>query len=156
MAANPNWPRWFFASFSKHFESKRAGVKFFVEGDDNDTASFADYFEFRFNGPYSWETSKDFWHFQVTINILIISKRSDRSMHILHTNAGIMLAAFEKSISMFRFGTGVDDDGEFLGCMQLVTNKDNSINIDHLGQVNPDVKEMQAMVQGTYCMYLEV
>ena len=156
MAANKNWTRWIFASLTKHFDSKRDGVKLFIEGDDNDTATHSDYFEFRMNGPYLWEKSKDWWEFQVTLNLLVVHKRNDRSTHLFHSNVGIVVAAFEKAIGVFRFGEGQDDDGELLGCMQLVTDKENPIQVDHLGQVSPDVKEMQAMVQGTYCMYLEV
>lgn len=156
MAANPNWPRWIFASFTKHFDSKRNSITLFIEGDDNDTAPLSDYFEFRLNGPYMWERSKDWWEIQVTINILVVHKRNDRSIHTLHDNIGIMVAAFEKAIGMFRYGTGLSDNNERFGCMQLVTDKDNSIQVDHFGQVNADVKEMQAMVQGTYCMYLGV
>lgn len=155
MAANKNWARWIFASFSKHFDSKKDGVEMFIEGDDPKTADLRDYFEFRMNGPYMKETSKDWWEFQVTINILVVHKMGS-NIHTLHANVGKMVAAFEKAISMFRYGSGADDDNQRLGCMQLITDKDNAIQVDHLGQVNPDIKEMQAMVSGTYCMYLEV
>jgi hypothetical protein len=156
LSANPHWARWIFASLSKHFESKRDGVKFFIEGDDSSTAAHSDYFEFRTNGPYFSEKSKDWWDIQVTVNVLVVHKRSDVSIHTFHANLGKMVAAFEKSISVFRFGTGPDDNQERLGCLQLLVDKENSIQVDHFGQVSPDTKEMQCMVQGTYCMYLEV
>jgi len=157
MAVDKNWARWIFASFTKHFDSKREGITLFIEGDDAKTADLSDYFEFRLNGPYLWERSKNWWEIQVTINILVVHKRNDNSIHTLHTNVGIMMAAFEKAIKMYKFGTGVDDDESMLGCMQIITDKDNpSPQVDHLGQVNPDVKEMQSMVQASYCMYLEV
>lgn len=156
MPPDKNWPRWIFASFTKHFDSKKQGIKMFVEGSDYDTASESNYFEFRANGPYMWEKSKDWWEFQVTINILVVHKRNEKSIHTLYNTIGVVAAAFEKGIGMFRFGDGDDDDSVKFGCMQLCTDKDNAIQIDHLGPVNADVKEMQAMVQATYYMQLEV
>ncbi len=156
MAANKNWTRWIFASFTKHFDSMKDGVHLFIEGDDNNTVERTDYFEFRMNGPHLSEESKDWWKIQVTVNILIVHKMNNRSTHDFHTNIGKMVAAFTKSVGMFRFGTGLDDDNQLFGCMQIMTDKDHAIQVEHLGQVNPDIKEMQAMVQGSYCMYLEV
>lgn len=156
MAANANWPRWIFASLTTWFESQRAGVKLFIEGDDHDTADLADYFEFRMNGPHMWEKSKDFWEFQVTINILVVHKMDAVSIHTFHANIGKMVAAFVNGIIMYRFGEGNEDDQQPFGCMQLMTSKADAVQVDHLGQVKSEIKEMQAMVQGTYCMYLEV
>lgn len=156
MAADKNWPRWIFASFSKWFDAAKDGVPMFIEGDDYVTADLPDYFEFRTNGPHFWEQSKDFWQFQIIINILVVHKKNATSIHTLHANTGKMIAAFQNSVPMFRFGSGLDDDSQQFGCMQLMTDAKNVIQIDQLGQVKPEIKEMQAMVQGTYCMYLEV
>jgi hypothetical protein len=156
MAADSNWPRWIFASLTSWFDSQRAGVDMFIEGDDHDTADLADYFEFRMNGPHMREWSKDFWEFQVTVNILVVHKLDAVSIHTFHANIGKMTAAFVNGITMFRYGTGGGDDQQSFGCMQLMTTKADAVQVDHLGQMKPEIKEMQAMVQGTYCMYLEV
>lgn len=153
MAANKHWPRWILASFSKWFDDHREGIEMYVEGDDPNTAALSDYFEFRTNGPMMEEFSKGFWRLDVVVNLLVVSKRNDRSTHTLPTNLGILSAAFETNIPVYKFGNGVDDDRTvLLGCMVLV----DTIEVSQLGQVAPDIKELQAMVQGHYRMFIEV
>ena len=152
MAANKNWPRWIFASLTKWFDDHRDGVEMYVEGDDANLSALADYIEFRFNGPMMEESSKGWWRIDVIINILVVSKRNDRSLHTLPTNLGKVAAAFTTNIPIYKFGNNVDDNRtELLGCMTLF----DSIEITQLGQVEPNVKELQAMVQGHYRMHIE-
>lgn len=152
MAANKHWPRWIFASLTKWFDDHKSGVFMYVEGDDADTGGQQDYFEFRMNGPICEESSKGWWRFDVMINILVVSKRNNTSTHTIYSNVGVVAAAFETNIPIYKFGNGVDDDREeLLGCMVLV----DTIEITHLGQVNPDLKEQQSMVEGHYRMFIE-
>jgi hypothetical protein len=51
---------------------------------------------------------------------------------------------------------GVDDPNVQIGVMQRVMVDKQDIAINHIGQINPDTKEMQAMVEGYYCMTLEL
>lgn len=157
MSLNQHWPRWVFASFSKWFQDLRQGVDFFVEGEDRDTDNLQNYFEFRMNGPVSTEISKNYWKLEAVVNILVVSKQDLRSIHTIHTNVGIAAAAFTKCLPMKRYGnTGIWDDQETFGVMQLTTYEGEAIKITHIGQINPEVKAMQSMVQGYYCMLLEV
>lgn len=156
MSLNKHWPRWVFASFSKWFADNRQGVELFVEGEDRDTDGFENYFEFRMNGPVITEFSGE-WKLEAVINILIVSKQNVRNIHTLHTNVGIAAAAFAKCIPMYKYGnTGAHDDQTQFGVMQLTTYEGEQVKITHIGQVNPEVKAMQSMVQGYYCMRLEV
>lgn len=124
----------------------------YIEGDDANLTGLGDYIEFRANGPMLEESSKGWWRVDVIINILIVSKRNDRSLHTLPTNIGKVAAAFTTNIPIYKFGnTGDDDRTELLGCMTLF----DSIDITQLGQVSPDIKELQAMVQGHYRMFIE-
>jgi hypothetical protein len=157
MSMNQHWPRWVFASFSKWFSDLRQGIDFFVEGEDQKTENLTNYFEFRMNGPVCTEISKDYWKLEAVINILIVSKQNVTSIHTLHRNVGIAAAAFTKCVPMKRYGNTpiVDDQAQF-GVMQLTTYEGEQIKITHIGQINPEVKAMQSMVQGYYCMHLEV
>lgn len=149
---NKHWPRWILASMSKWFDSHKDGLEMYVEGDDPNTAALSDYIEFRANGPTMKEHSKSWWCFDIVVNILVVSKRNDRSTHTLPINVGKVAAAFETNIPIYKFGSGVDDNREtLLGCMTLV----GSIEITQLGQVAPDIKEQQAMVEGHYRMFIE-
>ncbi len=153
MAANKHWPRWILSSLSVWFNAHKDGLEMYVEGDDPNTAALSDYIEFRTNGPTMEEFSKGFWRFDVIVNILVVSKRNDSSTHTLPTNIGKVGAAFTTNIPIYKFGSGVDDDREeLLGCMTLL----DSIEITQLGQVAPDIKELQALVQGHYRMFIEV
>lgn len=154
MSLNQNWPRWVFASFSKWFLDRAQGISFFVEGEDQKTEELANYFEFRMNGPVCTEISKDYWKLEAVVNILVVSKQNNTSIHTIHQNVGIAAAAFTKCVPMFHYGL-TDDNSQF-GVMQLTTYEGEAIKITHIGQVNPEVKAMQSMVQGYYCMLLEV
>lgn len=149
---NQNWPRWIFASFSKWFSDLRQGLDFFVEGEDQKLQESENYFEFRMNGPIMTEISKDYWRLEAVINILVMSKQNATDIHTVHRNVGIAAAAFTKCIPIYKYG----DDGSQFGVMILTTYEKEQVRITHIGQVGPDVKAMQSMVQGYYCMLLEV
>ncbi len=156
MAQDKNWDRWIFASVSKHFDDNKQGFKLFIEGNDYDLSTETNYFEFRMNGPMLREMSKDFWKLEIVVNILVVSKRDDRSIHTIHSNVGIAAAAFTKCIPVFKYGSSDDDDRTIqLGVLELDTRGQLGIEISHFGQVGPDTKEMQSWVEGSYCMYLE-
>lgn len=149
---NKHWPRWLLASLSKWFDDHKDGLEMYVEGDDANLSALADYMEFRTNGPIFEESSKGWWQFDVVVNILVVSKRNDQSLHTLATNIGKVAAAFTTNIPVYKFGSGVDDNRDtLLGCLIL----QESITITQLGQVSPDIKELQAMVEGHYRMFIE-
>jgi hypothetical protein len=153
MSVNNNWSRWIFASLCVWFDNNRGSIPMYVEGDDANTADLADYIEFRMNGPLMEEFSKGSWRFDILINILVVSKRNDKSIHTMQSNIGTMQAAFATNIPIYKFGTGPDDDRtQLLGCMTLC----DQIETTLLGQVSPDTKEQQAMVEGHYRMFIEV
>lgn len=150
---NTKWPRWIFASFSKWFYDSRNGIDFFVEGEDQKVENLSTYFEFRMNGPLMTEISKDFWRLEAVVNILVTTKQNLTNIHTHHTNVGIAASGFTKCVPMYEYG---DNDTTQFGVMELKKQDNENIVITHLGQVNPDIKAMQSMVQGYYCMLLEV
>jgi hypothetical protein len=159
VSADKNWPRWIFASVSKSFESKRDGVNFYVEGDSFDPSTVKSYFEFRMNGPSCWELPGNVWYFKFEVNILVVHKRAeDENIHRLSDLIGIATTMFERNIPIMKYGEGVDDNREVLFDCAILTNDDSDepVSITQLGQVDPNFKEMQAMVEGTYKIYHEV
>lgn len=151
---NKNWTRWIFASLTKWFDSQKQGIPLLIEGDEQEAGTLKDYFEFRFNGPFFWEQSKNTFKIEVVVNILVIHKLGQGNLHSLHDKIGIAASAFATNISIMKYGSGEDDDRTVrFGCM--VRDSNEPVGITQLGQVDPQVKEMQAMVQATYCMYHE-
>lgn len=158
MAVNKNWPRWIFASVSKHFDAEKQGLHMFVEGEHRDTRDKLDFLEFRLDGPYITEVSKGYFRLYIEVNILVQSTKNQTNIHRIHENVGIAAAAFWNGIKVFKYGNGVDDDQSYLGCLQLVTDARGKerIQISHFGQIEPKTRVLQATVEGHYEMFLKV
>lgn len=159
MSANPNWPRWIFATVSKHFQdaSTAAGIPLFIEGQHRATRKLKDFFEMRTDGPTLREVSKGCWVLRLEINIIVQSTMDDTNYHRIHQNVGIVAQAFDRAISVFKFGNNPQDDGSFVGCLELIQNRESRdfIEINHFGQIDKQTKLMQASVEGHYKMILQ-
>lgn len=156
MSVNANWPRWIFASCSKHFADAIGNeLEFFVEGQKRHFTGAKDRAEFRFDGPRIIEYSKNFFHVFVEINVLIHSVMDNTDFHHVHRSAGLVATAFT-TIPLYRYGDGTEDDGLIFGCLYLLqSGRANSIEINHIGQVDPAVPAMQSSLEGHYTTYLE-
>lgn len=141
---NSNWPRWFFASISKHYHDT-IDLSSFIEGQHRDTRLQKDFIEIRVDGPVFTESSRDQWLAKLAINIIVQSVMDDESWHRVHTNVGLVAAAFT-SIQIYKYGSGPDDDQSLLACMKL----DGSVRIHHMGQVEPAKKLLMSVVSGNY------
>ena len=159
MSANPNWPRWIFATVSKHFTeaAQEAELPLFIEGQHRSTRKYKDLLELRMDGPTLREPSKGCWYLRLEINILIQSTMDDKNYHRIHQNVGVVAAAFEKAISVYKYGNNPQDDKTFVGCLQLIQNRETRdfIEINHFGQIDPKTNLMQASVEGHYKMVLQ-
>ena len=156
MSANPNWPRWIFATVSKHFTDAAiaANIPLFIEGQHRDTRKEKELFELRTDGPTLREVSKGCWVLRVEINILVHSTMDDQNYHRIHQNVGIASAAFDKAIAVFKLGKNDPDpdDQSFLGCLQLIQNRETQdfLEINHFGQIELKSKIVQASVEGHF------
>lgn len=154
---DPNWTRWIVLSLAKHFKTKTDPISFFVEGENQKTADKQDYIEFRMNGP-NIRNVNGFYKFDLVVNILIVCKQTTTSILPIHNHVGIVAAAFTKFIPLYRLGpdTAGVDDASFWNCLLIHEREKKEVDISHIGQINPDLPEMQAMVQGFYHMLLEI
>jgi len=151
---NENWPRWVFASISQYFYDNRQGIEFLVEGQVHNKTEFKDTMELRIDGPYATEISKDYWKLYSEVNVLLTSKM-DLDLYRIHRNTGIVAAIFTP-LQIFKYGTGPGDDQSLLGCMTLLQEYRNTIQISHFGQIEPNVELLQATVEGHYNLFLSV
>lgn len=148
-----HWPRWVFASFSKHFAAHFAtppAIPLYVEGDDRDTATIKDFAEFRLDGPRVRKLSKNYYRLFVPVNILVSSGMDDQTVYRLHKTMGVALSGFAHSISVFKLGNTPDDDQSLLVCMNLLNSPIHEIKENHFGQVDTTTRIQQATVEGHY------
>ncbi len=152
---NPNWPRWIFASVSKVFSATISPtLPFYAEGEDPKNLEKPRYVEFRMNGPVSTRKSGE-WRIEVVLNVLVVAKQNRDSIHPIHTDVGTAMNAFKNTINVYRYGSELVDDRSYVGCLQRVEYEGKEVVVNHFGQINPDVRELQAMVQGYYRMVLD-
>lgn len=148
-----NLDRWMFASISDHFINKMPTLDVVVEGHDRSQETFTkDLVEFRCDGPVIQEKGRNEYYIKTEVNCLIQSVMRDTSTHVLYTDVGLVLKAFTKGIPVYRYGLGADDDQSMLGCLELIQEKRERLDVTHLGRVGIDSPIVRANVEGHYCM----
>ncbi len=153
---NPNWVRWIRASVNQHFHTivQPSGLMLLFEGTDRRTEDQRDASELRLDGPKINEISKGYWRFDIVIDVLIKSALSDQNIYTIERDQGNVLAAFTTSISVFKYGDGIDDDQTYLGCLVLCPDYGEAIIVTNFGQVQNEVRVRQSTVEATYRMEL--
>ena len=159
---NPNWTRWIFSSITEHFSSNVMvpnSIPYLTEGidvRDDEFMSQSDRAEIRINGPFASEISDNYWRIWVDINLLVTSYFGEKTKDIYLTEriAGLIHEFADTKIPVYRYGTGVQDDGTLLGCLVPRSDKSDSVRVIHFGQVNKVDKIKQSQVDGRYVMYL--
>lgn len=153
---NKNWSRWLILSLAKHFKTKTSPTFFFVEGENQKTAQEENYIEFRLNGP-NIRLMNGYYKFDVVVNILVVAKQNKNTILPIHDSVGLVASAFEKAIPLYKLGpdTGGVDNSDLWGCLLLTEKEKKGVEVSHIGQISPDLPEMQAIVQGFYQMLLE-
>jgi len=145
MAYDLNWPRWVQASVADHFKvlAVAQGYATLIEGIDERTTAFmesTDRIEIRVNGPSIAEWSNNYYHFEVSANILIFSHMGGSLPNAYDgtTMTGHMARAASLPISVFKYGTGVDDDQSLIGCLNLKRGSKESVKVFHFGEINKE------------------
>ena len=151
---NENWPRWIFASVSKHFNDNTDTLDIIYEGQKK-SAEFeeTDLIEFRMDGPFFFNISKGLWSAKIEVNILIQSAIDNADFHKIYRYVGIVSAAFTP-IVIYKYGDGVDDDDSQIGCFNLIQDTREVLTINHFGQIDPAKQLLQATVEGHYNVQL--
>jgi hypothetical protein len=150
---DPNWSRWIFSSTSQYFKTRlNSEIAFFVEGEDQGINNLKNYVEFRLNGPNIY-TLSGYYKLHLTINILVCVNQDSKNILGIHRYSGLVASTFPKAIPIYNYDT---DPPTFVGCLQLTRKDKREVDISHIGQLTPDMKQMQAIVQAPYVMYLEI
>ena len=152
---NENWPRWCFASISKHFDDNRQGIPLFIEGQPRDTRALDAHIELRVDGPEVNELSRGFWRLYFEVNVLVEWKQNDANYHTQHQNVGIVAKIFT-CIPVYKYGTNPQDDGSFVGYLKLLSDwrRGESVEAHNFGVIDVGTRVMQSTVEGHYEMHL--
>lgn len=153
---NPNWIRWVKSSVVKFFYDRlNDTVHFYLEGQDRRTMQHRTYVEFRIDGPDIKEVSKNFWHLDIEINLLIATIRTESDLYEHDRNVGLVSSVFQSGIPVFCYGdTDSDDPTVQLGCLLLKADSNEKVVISNFGQVKDDSRMLQSTVEGCYRLEL--
>ncbi len=152
---DPNWHRWTFASISKHVTEGLTSFPVFIEGSQRITSPNTEQkFELRVDGPTFTIPSKGCYWGRVEINILCNAPMKDDNFHDIHRMVGLAASNLGKAICVFRLGDGLEDDQSFLGRLTLLQGEGDKLETNHLGQIGPKIKIVQAMVEAHYRLEL--
>lgn len=167
MAANPNWPRWVFASIAKHLKqvaTTDATFPAMVEGLDDRSEAFLSQklrTEIRVNGPFFQQRQGE-WFMWVDANVLITANMDGPHPYELTRVAGLFLEALTVPIPVWNYGNLVGDyvEGdpttqEFLGCLTVRGGSRESVGVFHFGQIDKTDRVRQSLVDATLEMTLE-
>lgn len=152
-----NLPRWIFSSLVYHFKTiaDDNSIQYFVEGvDEREPDDMTqDHIEIRITGPEIKEISKDYYSVNVTVNFLLtVMMEMTGSAYKIVNWAGILANEMLEPIPVYKYGSGVDDDGSLVDCLRIKRNRTDSVKIFHYGQVSRTDRVRQSEVDAAYEM----
>ena len=152
---NQHWPRWIFASISKHFDDRKGNLPLYIEGQLRQPG-VKDLLELRIDGPYLTEESRNYWRLYVEVSVIVQSTMDAHDYHRIHRNCGFVASLFT-AIPLYKLGDSVDDNPtEQFGCLSLVQDigKRERIQINHFGKIDPATDLLQSSVEAHYVTHL--
>lgn len=154
---NPNWPRWIRASINDYFAevAEDVSIPILVEGIDDTEAEKiqAEYHvELRVFGPSTQKRPGDF-HLRVGINLLftaLVGGKQQNAYDIIQHIAEFQVA-MQEPIPVYKHGLGVGDDSEVhIGCLALVSDRNEAVELYDFGQVGKEERVRQLMLDARY------
>lgn len=132
----------------------------FADGDDRATTGLKDYIEFRMDGPRIKQIGRTLVRLEVTVNILVQSTMNDTDVYAMQRTMGIVIAAFEKNIIGYKYGTGGDDDQSQFACFERESPTGQKIGFDvrinNFGIIDTTVRKQQATIEASYAAEIDV
>ena len=135
-------------------------LTYFVEGLDERSPEtmLHNHCEFRFTGPFIKEISVGYYRVEAIGNVVLtnLMEMSRENAYAIVTWAGAFQTAMLEPIPIYKYGTGPDDDGSFIGCMNIKKNKDNAVTVYHMGQIHKTDRIRQTIIDGEFDMWLDI
>lgn len=155
---NVNLPRWMFSSMAEHFRTLvPAGIEYFVEGvDEEEALNFQkDSMLFRMDGPIAYQSASGEEWYRVEIQILftdLVSTTGDSAYNV-YTWAGIIQGEMlNTALPIYRYGSGVEDTGDLIGCLEPDTSVTNNVRVASYGMIDKDYRIKQVSVNGKFIL----
>jgi hypothetical protein len=141
-------PRWIKASIATHFEDRLSDtIPMYVEGEERDTNEETDFIELRVDGPFISIPSKNFYNYDISIDVLIQSILNRDDSYKLERNMNLALRGFELCIPVFKYQNG----GEIVGILKMR----NDLDINNFGIIRPDTRINQSSIEASYRMCIK-
>lgn len=157
---DPNFPRWLRISIGKHFKAVSTAVGLplqiiGVDDPDSDIFSSPQRAELRINGPTMKTQDDGNFHNSVGINILFSEVAGEESQNVydIVDKVGEFQVRMFDAIEVKRFGAKTQDDGTLIGCLELVSGKNDAVASYDFGQLTDNDRLRQLMLDAEY--YLE-
>jgi len=151
---NANWPRWIFASVSKHLNAAvTTAFPMYIEGQNRNTRDLQNFFEFRMDGPTFKSLTKGSYEAYIEVNLLVQAVLNDKDYHKIHNYVGLCATYLDGTLPIFiyKLGDGVSDDQSFIGCLDLLSGSGGErLVVAHFGIVDPKTRLVQASVEAHY------
>jgi hypothetical protein len=149
VSLNPNIERWIKASVGRHLVDRKGDYELFLEGQIKNTQDLQVWAEAKIIGLTHERFSPNQIRYSCTIIIFtntIIGVEDQQ----LHTRiSGHFLSLFDGPINIYRFGDGVMDDKQWIGC--LILRSDVTRPVDRLDYGNIENVQMTSL-EGQYQM----
>jgi len=146
-------PKWILASVAKHFSDRKGSLVMYLEGQKRNTNKSQDYFELRMNGPDRRDIAKNYYGYDIVINVLVQSLYNDKDAYREIKTCGLVAKMFESSIRIYKFGDEIGDDRNVLvGCISL----QGIVETNRFGRQAPSIDVNTSEVQGRYSMELTI
>jgi len=153
-----NLARWIFQSIVVHFSSTASGLSlpYFIEGIDemDDDVMRANHVELRITGPTIKEVSNGYFTIDAVINFLFTKQMeaSDADAYNLIQWTGEFSTVMLDPVPIYKLGTGADDDGTLIGCLEVKKGKNEAVRVWHFGRLDKDTRVLQSVCDALYGM----
>lgn len=151
---NPNWQRWILSSCAKYFGDQADGTKFYVEGDTINFVDDQQWVEFRTDGLSTQELTNNYFRIDLCINLLLNDVIVKTDLYTLQRLVGKFQSMFGSSIPIYKYGSGVDDDGTLLCCLEIHKPPKDKVQSHYFGKVGPSSQLQQATIEAHYFTHL--
>ncbi len=156
MSVNPKWARWIFSSLATCLKQVATDnhLPCIVEGLDERTSAYSeasDRVEIHISGPFTREVSRNYYHMEVMVRVLITSRLDGPDLKNRYTFADIcgqFHGAMDSTIAVYRYG----DDDSLFECLSPANDKHEPVKVFHFGQQGNANGPCQSMVNAKYVM----
>ena len=156
-AVQSNIVKWVKASVIKYFTDIASGnsIPMLAEGVDERSESTmrVNHSELRIQGPYISQLSKSIWKLTLEINVfLTVFMEMSGDAYELYDWGGIFVSAMNSPINIYKYGSGVEDTGDFIGCLRVKNSKSQDIQFFDFGVAGNDTRVRQAEIDAAFEM----